>query len=109
MAGLEVSVAPHICYTTSRRRMDHTARAKKNTPSTASQARSPRWLQRAAHRIKGSLANLGAAAACETAMKLESMGADNRLEQAEATFEELVDEVRQFELEAEKHRKIHTP
>ena len=67
------------------------------------------WLHRAAHKIKGSLANLGATAACETALKLESMGANNDLEQAQTIYEKLAEEVGGFELETEKYRKINTP
>ncbi|UCC43915.1 MAG: Hpt domain-containing protein [Candidatus Zixiibacteriota bacterium] len=67
------------------------------------------WLQRAARNIKGSLANLGAMAACETAMKLESMGANNDMKQSDAMCEKLVAEVSEFEFETEKYRGINTP
>lgn len=59
-------------------------------------------LLQAAHTIKGSLGNLGAMAAYESALALEMMGRNGDLEQAEAEYVKLVAEVQMFEQEAGK-------
>jgi len=66
----------------------------------AIKATQPDKLARAAHTLKGSLANLGGTAACEIAHKLETMGLDNNITGAETLFQNLTREVEKFEHEA---------
>jgi PAS domain S-box-containing protein len=63
----------------------------------AVRAESPDQLKVAAHTIKGSLGNLGAMAAAEVALVLETMGLNNDLTGADETLERLKAEVNRFE------------
>ncbi len=57
-------------------------------------------LKVAAHTLKGSLGNLGAAAAADVAQRLETMGLDGDLAGATEALERLVEEVDRFERSA---------
>ncbi|HHL40196.1 MAG TPA: response regulator [Deltaproteobacteria bacterium] len=54
-------------------------------------------IERAAHRLKGSVDNLGAVAAVEAAARLEAMGREGRLEEAGRALEALEGEIVRFE------------
>jgi HPt (histidine-containing phosphotransfer) domain-containing protein len=53
-------------------------------------------LRRAAHTLKGSLANLGAPTAAHQARAIEKMGADSKFDEARSAYANLVSEVDRF-------------
>jgi HPt (histidine-containing phosphotransfer) domain-containing protein len=57
----------------------------------------PARIREAAHAIKGTLANLGAIAATETALELETMGRQAQIDRAAEVFQSLRVAVREFE------------
>jgi HPt (histidine-containing phosphotransfer) domain-containing protein len=54
-------------------------------------------LERAAHTLKGSVSNFGAQAATEAAYRLETLGRQGKLEQAEEALPDLLSEFVQLE------------
>ncbi len=56
-------------------------------------------VQRAAHRLQGSIVTLGGAAASNAAGRLEEHGAENQLEEARGAFADLEREIERFESE----------
>ena len=55
-------------------------------------------LHRAAHSLKGSVANLGGTAAQEAAMKLEQLGREGDMQDVDEAYLSLVEEVSQFKV-----------
>jgi HPt (histidine-containing phosphotransfer) domain-containing protein len=56
-------------------------------------------IERAAHKLKGSVGNFAAQPAFEAALKLEILGRDGRLSEAEPAFAQLENEITRLELE----------
>jgi two-component system sensor histidine kinase/response regulator len=54
-------------------------------------------LERAAHSLKGSVANLGARLSFEASYRLEKLGKENRMEYAEEALTQLEKQVRELE------------
>jgi HPt (histidine-containing phosphotransfer) domain-containing protein len=50
-------------------------------------------LEKSAHKLKGAIANFGEKAAFETALQLEMMGRNNRLDGVEEAYDTLVKEI----------------
>ena len=55
--------------------------------------RNSKELEKSAHKLKGAISNFGEKAAFETALRLEMMGRNNRLDGVEETYNTLIKDV----------------
>lgn len=74
----------------------------------AIRANQPQQLHEAAHKIKGPLGNMGAYAALDQVVALETMGINKDLQQADIAFSRLTTELETLLAELNKHERSVT-